>query len=367
MGSLDAIRAFVAARAAEWRNVHTENLLYGRRQEAFVAAIVLIGLAIAIILARSVLRRPPERGRVAVPALLDWARTSGLSFARHGALLLFLAGLPFFAIALADPYSSMTHQEVSFPGRRIAVMLDASSSMVLKFPAPRLGAHAPSQSAFFTTVNAAEVFIRQRIAGKYHDLISLIEFGDEAYVVTPFTNDYNNILLSLSLVGDMNEFMKFPDQGTTIAKAMDEGVKLFRAFDFLNASGNLMIIFSDGQDTQAALNGRPVDDILAGAMQTKIPIYFIRTSYNKEVGAVIPDQIWKPAVEKTGGKFYAAGDEATIFRAIQEIDRVSAGKIVYRQYSTERSEFSPFALIASILWALAVTLKLTVALFQKFP
>ena len=53
--------------------------------------------------------------------------------------------------------------------------------------------------------------------GKYRDLIALIEFGDEAYVVTPFTTDYDNILLSLSLIGDWTEFMKFPDQGTTIA------------------------------------------------------------------------------------------------------------------------------------------------------
>ena len=58
------------------------------------------------------------------------------------------------------------------------------------------------------------------MAGKYHDLIGLVEFGDEAYVVTPFTSDYENILLSLSLIGDWTEFMKFPDQGTTIGLAI---------------------------------------------------------------------------------------------------------------------------------------------------
>ena len=53
-------------------------------------------------------------------------------------------------------------------------------------------------------------------------------------MVTPFTNDYDNILLSLSLIGDWTEYMKFSDQGTTIGKAIDQGVALFRAFDFLD-------------------------------------------------------------------------------------------------------------------------------------
>ena len=148
--------------------------------------------------------------------MLDWSGGSWTSIVRHGALLLFLAGLPFFVLAFADPYSSLTHEQVSFPGRRIALMIDASSSMMARFPAAHLNAKAPNEATFFTTVAAAETFIRQRMSGKYHDLIGLIEFGDEAYVVTPFTNDYDNILLSLSLIGDWTEFMKFPDQGTTI-------------------------------------------------------------------------------------------------------------------------------------------------------
>lgn len=367
MGTIDPIRIFIRERLTDWQNLRLTDLFFGQRETAILAAVILAGLALCAVLARSVARRAPERDRIGLPAILDWTRASSFSFVRHGALLVFLAGLPFFALALADPYTALTHQEMSFPGRRIAVMIDASSSMMARFPTTRIGAKAPTQATFFTTVGAAEVFIRQRIAGKYRDLISLIEFGDEAYVVTPFTNDYRNILLSLSLIGDWTEFMRFPDQGTTISRAIEEGTKLFRAFDFLEASGNLLIIFSDGQDTQVVLNGRKVDDILADAVATKIPVYFIRTSYNKGLGGVIPDQIWKPAVEKTGGKFYAAGDEATIYRAIQEIDRVSAGKIAFKQYSTERPEFSPFALMAVILWTVALLLQLTVAYFQKFP
>src|SRR5207244_5091702 len=125
------------------------------------------------------------RTQVALPAVLKWSGGHtffSTSFIRHGALLLFLAGLPFFVMALADPYSSITREEVSFPGRRIALMIDASSSMMARFPAATLNKRAPNEATFFTTVAAAEEFIRQRMAGKYHDLIGLIELGADSYV-----------------------------------------------------------------------------------------------------------------------------------------------------------------------------------------
>lgn len=351
----------------DWGTVRSADLLFSHRDAAVIAIILLIGLPIALMVARAMTRRRAGRTQVALPAVLDWSGGSWTAIVRHGTLLLFLAGLPFFAIALADPFSALTRQETSFPGRRIALMIDASSSMMARFPAAHLNAGAPNEATFFTTVAAAETFIRQRIAGTYRDLIGLVEFGDEAYVVTPFTTDYNNILLSLSLIGDWTEYMKFPDQGTTIGLAIEQSVSLFRAFDFLDAAGNLMVIFSDGQDTQVTIRGRSVSDILAGAVKTKIPVYFIRTSYNKSLGAVLPDDIWKPAVEATGGKFYPAGDEQAILNAIKDIDLRSEGRVDVKLYSSQRPRFTPYAFMATGLWTIALALQLTVPYFRKFP
>jgi hypothetical protein len=93
----------------------------------------------------------------------------------------------------------------------------------------------------------------------------------------------------------------------------------------------------------------------------------IRTSYNKSLGSIVPDSIWKPAIEATGGKFYAASDESTILQAVHEIDQLSAGKIAIRQYSTEQPRFPMFALLAAGLWTAAIALKMTVPYFQTFP
>jgi Ca-activated chloride channel family protein len=365
-----ALTAFLRATATEWRGIRVAELLFTHRNAARFSAVVLVAGSLAVLAGRWAVGRRRSRYGLALPAILPVVRPSVAAVLRHGALLLFLGGLPFFLLAFADPYTSLSHRDVSFPGRRIGLLIDASSSMMEPFKATRLGANAPSDARFFTAVAAAETFVRMRMKSRFRDLISLIEFGDESYVITPFTNDYDNILLSISLIDDLTEFNKFPDQGTTIGMAINQAVRLFTAFDFLNASGNLMVIFSDGEDTKVngpRLGNRSVEEILGGATQAKIPVYFIRTSYNKGLGRAFTDPIWKPVVERTGGKFYAASDEATIFSAIQEIDKVAVGKISIKQYSTQQPRFSVFALIAAGLWTLALALKLTVPHLNKFP
>jgi len=209
--------------------------------------------------------------------------------------------------------------------------------------------------------------VELRLKGKYRDLMALVEFGNEAYVVTPFTNDYDNILLSISLIGDPVEFSMFPDQGTIIAQAIEQSVGLFKAFNFLDASGNLLVIFTDGEDTHAVVNGVSLDDIMATAVEAKIPVYMVRTNYSMEKGKVIPDELWIPAINKTGGKFFAASDENSLIAAIEEIDRVSAGSIEVKQYTQQQPRFSMFTAAALVFWVLAATLKLTMPYFRKLP
>ena len=373
MGALVDLIAFFGSRFTEWRDTDPASLHFWQRDSAWLGAIAFVALALIVAIARTTVRLRTQGDRIGLPAILTGFRRSSLAFVRHTPLLLALAGLPFFLLALADPYTSLTQKRTTFPGRRICVMIDASTSMVRHFDAPTLVRKAPasdqrsSEAAFFTTVAAAERFVRLRMDSQYRDLMALVEFGDQAYVVTPFTNDYNNILLSLSLIGDFGEFMRFPDQGTVISTAIDQGVRLFKAFDFLDAAGNIMVMFTDGEDAGVITEGKSVLDVVDTARAAKVPVYLIRVNYNKAAGAVIPDALWKDAVEKTGGRFYAAANEATILRAIGDIDRAAVGKIDIKQYVTQRPKFGPFAFAAAALWTLALVLKFTVPHFQRFP
>ncbi len=371
MAAVNALAAEIAATLEELIELCGAGL-YGpsaleftRLDAARSFTTILLALALAGFGIRTLLRR--RRRRVVVPALLPAVPLSRGALLRHGALVLAVGGMVFFAVAFADPRTTLLRQDTSHPGRRIAILLDASSSMLQSLPASRLARGAPNDAAFFTTVGAARYFVELRMKGKYRDLVSLIEFGDEAYVITPFTSDYESVLLSISLVGDWTEFMNFPEQGTVIARAIDQAAGLFRAFEFADAAGNVMVIFTDGMDAEVLQDGRSTLDVLREARRAGIPVYFIRTSRADAPQGIVPDAVWEAAVARTGGRFYTAADEATIVRAIHEIDRQSAGRIEVRQYSTRIPRYAPFAFAAVALWTLALALRLATPWFTTFP
>jgi hypothetical protein len=362
---IDALRALAAAIGRDGGLLDPAGLAYWHRDTARLAAVGFAALAAFLIALRLVLARRRRPSRIVLPALLRTMPAARLAWLRDAPVALFAAGLPFALLALADPRASLVASDVSYPGRRIALMIDASDSMRSDFPAP--GLHAGTQQAFFTTVAAATRFVDLRRQGRYRDLIALIEFGNRAYVITPFTSDYDNLLLSMSLIGDPSEFHRFPDPGTVIGSAIEQSVGVFKAFDFLEAAGNVMVIFTDGEDTNAYVNGRPLDDVLKAASENRIPLYFVRINYGKGFGQGIPDSLWREVVERAGGRFYVARDETSLLRALADIDRESVGTIQVRQYATQQPRFAGFALVALALWAAGVTLRLTVPACSTLP
>ena len=365
MVPLRELSVLIRTTLTEWARVRWSDLQFSEARTALLVLIVLLAISLLLLMARGLRSRRAGRTHVALPAVLPVMHWSPLSAARHAPFLMFLLGMPFFAVALADPHTAFSREEVTYSGRRIAMLVDSSNSMILKFQAAKL--QTRGAPAFFTAVAAAERFMKLRTNGPYHDLIALLQFGNYAYVVTPFTTDYENIQLSISLVSDPKEWGRFSDFGTTIIQSIDEGLALFKAFDFLNASGNLMLIFTDGRDDQASLNGVQLADLVVELRKAKIPVYMIRTAFNMKLGDLPQDKLWKTAVEGTGGRFYAASDEDTILRAVNDIDKLSAGRIDVREYSAQRPRFAGYVLIAVALWLAAGALKLGLRQFQTFP
>ena len=302
---------------------------------------------------------------VTLPSLLArrLVRKSYLAPFRHTAFVLFAIGLGFFVVAIADPHTELVEEEESYPGHRIAMMIDASLSMNTAFSTQQLSAG----NTFLANVSAAEYFVRRRMEGPYQDLVSLVQFGNEAYIVTPFTNDYENILLSISLIGTPEEYRRFPDHGTLIMQAVSRGVQLFRTFDFLGTTGNLIVIFSDGQDTHVRFEDVTLDEIMQEAADNDIPVYFIRTAYDQRLGDLISDQQWKLAVERTGGKFFPAENEVAILSAIHEIDDLAKGRIRVKRYVLQEPQYQPFVLVAVLLWMTSLALTFSVKHLRRFP
>jgi hypothetical protein len=362
-----AIRAIVNSLIAEWNVFGVDGLQFWHRDAARLTLMAFVGGSLILLMLRLVFDRRPGRHLLVMPAVLRSTGRSPLAWIRHLPMVLLLAGAPPAILALADPYSSLVTQTVTYPGRRISLMIDASDSMQSAFKASTLNPSNDVQPAFFTTVAAAERFVELRRKGKNRDLMALVEFGNRAYVITPFTSDYDNLLLSMSLIGDPVEFSLFPESGTVIASALEESIEIFKAFDFLEASGNLMVIFTDGEDTTSIVHGRSLDDILKSAVDNKIPLFFVRTNYNKAFGEGIPDEKWQAAVEKTGGRYYVAKDETSLLAAVNDIDREAAGTIERRQYASQDARFPLYGLLAALCWSTAAGLKVATPWFSRFP
>jgi VWA domain-containing protein len=362
-GLQEALRAWTA----EWSSISVAQLQFWHRDTGRLALIGLLLVTIVLLAWRSAMRRHPARAAVALPSLLRTRRGTASAWLRHTPLVPFAAGVPLMLLALADPYSALVKDDVSYPGRRISLMIDASISMTSTFTTETLDTVSKTGPTFFTTVAAAERFVQLRQKGRQRDLVALVEFGDQAYVITPFTSDYDNILLSIALIKDPVEFSMFPNRGTVIARALEQSLALFKAFDVLDATGNLMVIFTDGEDTTALTEGQRLEDILDSAVQNKVPLYFVRTNFAKSMGELIPDIAWKTAVERTGGRFYAVRDEASLLTAIDDIDRVAAGTIRVTRYTSQQPQFAVFALAAAACWTVAAGLKLGIARFQRLP
>jgi hypothetical protein len=361
----DRMRALIRGDLGGWESFRLGELQFWHRTDARLLLTAFVVLLLVVLVARITIGRRARPSGVVLPAMLPVIPRARLAALVHLPTLLLAAGLPFLILALADPYTQLVTRQETFPGRRIALLIDASISMRTPFTAAGLNRRAATEATFFTTVAAADRFVQLRIKSKYRDLIALVEFGNRAYVITPFTSDYQNIQLSISLIGDPVEFSQFPDQGTVIAQGIEEGVALFKAFDFLDASGNLMVIFSDGEDTNVQSKEKSLDEVLQAAVDARVPVYLVRTNYAQDEGALIPDSLWRPAVERTGGRFYAAKDEASLIGAIEDIDRISAGTIEMRTYSSQRPQFGVFALLAAACWTSAAGLKVFVPYFQK--
>jgi len=349
----------------DWLSLRSSDLHFDQTSTAVLVLVVLVAVAALMLLARGLRSQTAGRTHVALPALLPVMRSSHFSILRHAAFLVFLLGVPFFAVALADPHTAFTREETSYPGRRIALLVDGSSSMVMKFETKSL--KTPENRAFYTAVAAAEHFMKLRMNGRYHDLIALIQFGNEAYVVTPFTTDYENIMLSIRLISSPKEWGSFNDWGTTIGQGLNQATQLFKAFDFVNASGNAMLMFTDGRDDEKDLKGKSIQTVVDEMKKYKIPVFMIRTGFDLKEGQIPTDKLWKPIVEQTGGRFYAGDSEDAILRAETEIDKLSTGRIDVREYTAQRPRFDGYALVAIALWLCAGIMKLGFSTFRTFP
>ena len=359
--SLDAIRQFVSQDARRLAQRSASPICSsGIAGEARWCSSACSRSIVLLLIVRSALSRRPGRHRLVVPALPRSMRRSPL-----------VRGAPRAARALSGRAAVLHagagrsvhragHERVTYPGRRISVMIDASTSMRTPFkaaasqhaaprPTPRSSRPWPPRSGSCSCASTASTAI------SWPSSSSATRRTSSRRSRTTTTTSCS----SISLIGDPVEFSMFPDQGTIIAQAIDQSVGLFKAFKFLDASGNMMVIFTDGEDTHAIVERH---ERSTRSCRSTIDA--------KSPGVHGPDELRAQQGQGDSRRALDSGhreDRRQVLmpptarpacsNAIKEIERVSAGTIRTTQYSSQQPRFAMFALIAACCWTGAATLE----------
>ena len=275
------------------------------------------------------------RGR---PAVLRWSSRDLLRGAPAGwraqvrpfAFLLPLIAIGLLGVALAQPRLAHDKEVVKGEGIDIAMVLDISGSMrALDFePEDRLG--------------VAKRTIREFVAGRSQDRISLVVFAAKAFTQCPLTLDYD------VLTGFLDEIeVGLIDDGTAIGLGIATGVKRLARSE---AESKVVILLTDGVN-----NVTTVDPLTAADAAKALGVRVYTIGVGKEglapypvdhpilgrrytqIETQIDEELLQEVSARTGGQYFRAqsGESlAEIFELIDELERTEIETIVYTNYSS---------------------------------
>lgn len=243
--------------------------------------------------------------------------------------------IPMFAVgllgvALAQPRLAHDREVVKGEGIDIAMVLDISGSMrALDFePEDRLG--------------VAKRTIRDFVAGRSQDRISLVVFAAKAFTQCPLTLDYD------VLTGFLEEIeVGLIDDGTAIGLGIATGVKRLARSE---AESKVVILLTDGVN-----NVTTVDPLTAADAAKALGVRVYTIGVGKEglapypvdhpilgrrytqIETQIDEKLLQDVSARTGGQYFRAqsGESlAEIFALIDELERTEIETIVYTNYSS---------------------------------
>ena len=143
-----------------------------------------------------------------------------------------LLALGFFIIALTRPQYGTEHQDIEQTGRSIFIAIDTSKSMLAEDMTPNR----------LTRAKLAALDLLEKLP---EDRVGLIAFAGRAFLQAPLTTDHDAVRETIQSL----DHTTIPRGGSSLGQAIE------LALQSVEKNGNQqhgMIIFSDGQETDAA-------------------------------------------------------------------------------------------------------------------
>jgi Ca-activated chloride channel family protein len=286
------------------------------------------------------------------PAAVRWGALRGLPGAGplRRLLLLVVRLLPWAAmavavVAIARPQQGMQQSEVDSRGVDIVLAIDVSRSM------------QASDMGGGTRLDLARRTARDFVRGRPHDRVGIVGFAGTAFTQCPLTLDHETLS---ELVGTLD--FGLAEDGTAIGMGLATAVQRLRES---RTPSKVVVLLTDGENNRGAIDPATAAEI-AHAMGIKVYTVLVGRPTMEQVQVNDPvlgptyammqvDVDPAPLIEianRTGGRFFRAGDAATLGGIYAEIDRLERAPVhatVYREYR----DLGPMLLaLASALFAL---------------
>ncbi len=251
-------------------------------------------------------------------------------------LLKWLA-ITLLVVALASPIVEDNIQIENKDGYSIALVLDASGSMQYGFGNNYYALQTlTSESKFDVSMELANAFVKKR----KDDQISLVVFGNFAYVAAPLT--YDKKVLS-EIMNSMKAGMAGSNY-TVINDALFQSAKLFAKS---KSKTKIAILLTDGQTRG---DNVPFDIAMKLINKYGVKVYTVGIGNDKDFNKVHLALI----AQKSGGRFFSANNKKALSKIYKKIDMLEKSKIESERY-IQKSYYFEFPLFVSFLSLLFYT------------
>lgn len=151
----------------------------------------------------------------------------------------------------------------------------------------------------------------QLIAARHEDRFAYVVFGQEAYLVVPFTSEPELVL-------EMQQKIQLGDAGlkTHVGNAIAVSSQHFRSDSI---AGKVMILVTDGLDTQDGISPMQMAEEAAG---DSIVIYTVAMGSPSEGFRNVDHRQLEKIAECTGGRMFLASSVDDLHHVVEEIDRL---------------------------------------------
>lgn len=291
---------------------------------------------------------------VGISSLSPFANV-GISFREillHVMFALQMCAVALLIVILARPQSRDKWSTSSTLGTDIILSMDISSSMLARDFEPN-------------RFEAAKKVASQFVAGRENDNIGIVIFAQESFTGLPMTTDRS---LVSSYINDIE--MGMLADGTAIGDGLATAINRIKDG---KAKSKSIILITDGTNNTGIVTPATAAEI---ARKEGIKVYTIgigttgnapypvenefgRIEY-RNLPVTIDEATLKDIAKITGGKYYRATGNTVLSEIFKEIDSLEKTRMDVRNFSRTEDNFTPWALAAFAVLALAIFLRQTI-------